>query len=132
MADKQVREQESGGVGAVERTRSETVYLPDVDIVETRDQVVVIADMPGVDEASVNVTLENDVLSLEGTVSGPVPAGCRLDRCEYGRGTFARAFAISADVEAKGIQATMRHGVLRVVLPKTDAVKPRKIAVKAE
>ncbi len=132
MAESKVVEVKQPAGADVERTRNQPVFAPEVDIVEGQDAVTVFADMPGADETSVQVTLENGILQLEGWTPEVQRDRYRPGRREYGTGSYARSFAISEDVDAKGIQATVNNGVLRIVLPKAEAVKPRRIAVKAE
>lgn len=105
---------------------------PDVDILETDEEMVVLADMPGADEQSVDITLENDVLRLEAKVPERDVGDRRPALLEYGIGPFSRSFLITDDVDRKGIEATVRNGVLRVRLPKVHEARTRKIAVKKE
>lgn len=132
MSDEiQVRKESAGVPEKAEPTMSGDVYSPDVDILETPEAVVVTADMPGVDENSLNVTLEDDILSIEGRPSYDAPAGHRLAWREYGVGAFVRSFALSSEVDRNGIEARIKDGVLRVRLPKAPEAKARKIAVSA-
>jgi HSP20 family protein len=115
----------------VERTRSTTVYTPDVDILEKDDSIMVLADMPGVDQSSVDITLEKDVLSIYARVEPEVPEKHQLLHAEYGVGDYQRSFTISNEIDREKIEATVKNGVLRLVLPKAKASQTRKIAVQA-
>lgn len=115
----------------VERTRSATVYTPDVDILEKEDSIIVFADMPGVDEKSVDITLEKDVLSIYVRVEPEVPEKHQLLHAEYGVGDYQRSFTISNEIDRDKIEARVKNGVLRLVLPKAPAAKTRKIAIQA-
>jgi HSP20 family protein len=115
-----------------ERTRAARMYTPPVDIVERKDDIVVLADMPGVDEKSVDITLEKNVLSIYGRVEPEIPEGHRLIEQQYGVGDYQRSFTLSGEVDRDRIRATVKGGVLKLVLPKGDAAKARKIEVKAE
>jgi HSP20 family protein len=115
-----------------ERTRSRRTYRPLVDIIERKDDIVLLADMPGVDERSVEVTLEKNVLTIYGAVEPVAPEGYRLHGSEYGVGDYRRVFSLSDEVQRDRIQATVKEGVLRLVLPKAEAVRTRKIEVRAE
>ncbi len=117
--------------GQVERTRSTKVYTPDVDIMEASDTILVVADMPGVDESSVDITLEKNVLSIYGKVEPEIPGKHQLVYAEYGVGDYQRSFTISDEIDRDGIQATVKNGVLRLTLPKAKAAQTKKIAVKA-
>lgn len=120
------QEQES----AAERTRSGRVYSPRVDILEHQDELLLVADMPGVSSESIDVNFEDGVLTVEGKVEprGPEKAA-RLLR-EYGVGDFYRTFRVSEQIDASGIRAEYADGVLTLHLPKAEAAKPRKIEVR--
>ncbi len=115
----------------VERTRARKAYVPRVDIFETAEEIVVVADMPGVDENSVDITLEKNVLNLTGYVEPVRPENYSLAYAEYDQGDYQRSFTFSDEVDQENIQATVKNGVLHLRLPKAAPVKARKIAVKA-
>jgi HSP20 family molecular chaperone IbpA len=125
---KELQEQEQA---QVERTRSATVYTPDVDILEKEESIIVFADMPGADEKSVDITLEKDVLTIYARVEPEVPEKHQLLHAEYGVGDYQRSFTISDEVDRDKIEARVKNGVLRLVLPKAPAAKTRKIAIQA-
>lgn len=114
-----------------ERTRSTNVYTPDVDILEKDDSIIVLADIPGANEAGVDITLEKDVLSIYAKVEPEVPEKHQLLRAEYGVGDYQRSFTISNEIDREKIEATVKDGVLKLILPKAKAVQTRKIAVQA-
>ncbi len=113
-----------------ERTREGIVFIPNVDIYETNEAVVVVADMPGVDENSVDITLEKDILTIKGYVTPEVPEGYALAYREYRVGDYERSFTLSNEINKEGIEAIVKDGVVRVYLPKATPTT-RKIAVKA-
>ncbi|HWR71906.1 MAG TPA: Hsp20/alpha crystallin family protein [Nitrospirota bacterium] len=129
---KEIQKKEAATPEGVERTRPRKVYTPAVDILERKDDIVVTADMPGVDEKSVDITLEKNVLTIYGMVEPQFPEGQRLALSEYGVGDYQRAFTLSEEVDRDRINASVKNGVLRLVLPKAAAVKARKIEVQAE
>ena len=133
MADKtkDILKKEADKTDLVERTRAGKIYNPDVDIIEGKDRIVVIADMPGVSENSLDVTLEDNILTIYGKVDWGIPETMKLTHAEYGIGDYQRIFTISGEINREKIQASVKNGVLRLVMPKNDAVKMRKIAVKA-
>lgn len=114
-----------------ERTRERRVYVPLVDIVEGKDETTVIADIPGVDESSVDITVEKNILEIYGKVDPDVPQDMRLVISEYGIGDYHRRFTLSDEIDRDRIQATVKNGVLRLILPKSEKAKTRKIEVKA-
>jgi len=123
--------QELERIEKVERTRSGRVYMPLTDIVETRDDIWVYADMPGADQGSVDVTLENNILTIEGFVDSGPRENLRLVRGEYGIGDFHRTFTLSDVVDRGQIEASIQNGVLKLRLPKAEPAKARKIEVRA-
>jgi HSP20 family protein len=114
----------------VERTRTGRVYTPVVDIYETPDSVVVVADMPGVDENAVDVTLEKGTLTIYGHVEPHLPAGYNLGYAEYGVGDFERSFSISNQIDSEHIEGSVNNGVLRLTLPKAGPAQTKKISIK--
>ncbi|MBI5847974.1 MAG: Hsp20 family protein [Nitrospirae bacterium] len=114
-----------------ERTRERRVYTPAVDIIEGKDETTVIADMPGVDESSVDITLEKNILEIYGKVDPDIPQGMRLVISEYGIGDYHRRFTLSDEIDRDRIQATVKNGVLRLILPRAEKAKTRKIEVRA-
>lgn len=113
----------------VERTRSERVFTPAVDIYETDNDISLIADMPGVDKKSVDITLENNILTLEGHVTQEKPEGYELSYNEYQIGDYQRSFKVSDAIDRDKISASVKEGVLYVTLPKAEPAKARKIKV---
>jgi HSP20 family molecular chaperone IbpA len=132
VATKEVQKKEAGLNEGLERTRAGKIYSPAVDIVERKEDILLIADMPGVDDKSLEITLEKDVLTLDGRVETKLPEGHRLLISEYGTGDYHRVFNLSDEIDREKIMATVKHGVLRLTLPKTEAVRTRKIPVRTE
>lgn len=114
-----------------ERTRQRRVYIPAVDIIEGKDGTTVIADMPGVDDTAVEVTIEKNLLDIYGKVDPDIPQDMRLAVSEYGIGDYHRRFTLSDEIDKDRIQATVKNGVLRLILPKAEKAKTRRIAVTA-
>jgi HSP20 family protein len=115
--------------GSAERTRDRPTFVPRVDIYERDGEIVLVADMPGVDEGSVDITLENNVLTISGNVEPVRPDGYDLAYAEYRVGDYQRSFGLSDEVEQENIEATLEDGVLRLRLPKAGPTT-KKIAVK--
>lgn len=101
---------------------------PPVDIYENADELLVIADLPGVAKDDLKVHLEKNQLHIEGR-RGDVGDGEVL-AAEYRPFDFRRAFVVPQGIDADRIHAELSQGVLRLHLPKAAAVKPRQIAVK--
>jgi HSP20 family protein len=114
----------------VERTRVGRVFTPAVDIYETGESVVLVADMPGVTESSVDVTLEKNVLTIYGRVEPQQPAGHALAYSEYRTGDYQRSFTISNAIDWEHIEGSVRNGVLKLTLPKAGPAKTKRIEIK--
>lgn len=130
-AAKEIQKKEASPPEGIERTRPRKVYTPAVDILERKDDIIVTADMPGVDEMSVDITLEKNVLTIAGAVAPVFPESHRQVLSEYGIGDYQRAFTISEEVDRDRINATVKNGVLRLILPKAATAKTRKIEVRS-
>jgi HSP20 family molecular chaperone IbpA len=114
-----------------EGTRPGPVFRPDIDILERSDGFVVFADIPGVDEKSVNVRLENGTLTLDAQLATLPETGWNLLHEEYRFGSYHREFRISEDIDANAVSAKMCNGVLELHLPKSAKRQPRSIPVQA-
>jgi len=126
---RELQKQETEMEKGVEHTRATRVFTPTVDIVEHKNDIVVLADMPGVDEKSVDITLEKELLTIYGRVEPEVPKNHKLAIAEYGVGDYKRTFTISNEIDRDHIQASVKDGVLKLVLPKAEGAKTRKIPV---
>lgn len=122
-------EQASPGsrVSVGERRR---VFRPRVNVWETPEAIFLVADMPGVDETTAEVTLDRDVLTIRGRVHWEPPVSHRPVHSEFGMGDYLREFSLNAEVDADNIQAQVRNGVLRVALPRARSAGARRIEVK--
>ncbi|MCG3211621.1 MAG: hypothetical protein FOGNACKC_05267 [Anaerolineae bacterium] len=126
-----VEKQEVDVAEGAERTRPGKAYVPRADIYETDNSLVIVADMPGVDDSSVEITLEKNVLSLKGFVDFTPPENFGLAYAEYEVGDFERTFTLSDDIDRDNIEATIKNGVLRVFLPKAGPAQVKKISIKS-
>jgi HSP20 family protein len=114
-----------------EGTRPGPVYRPDADILERAEEYVVLVDVPGIDEASVQVRFDKDVLTIEASPAGTPDPAWAARHVEYQPGAYAREFRISDGIEVEAIRASLKHGVLELHLPKTGRRRPRTIQVAA-
>ncbi len=115
-----------------ERTRNCPIYVPRVDIVETDSALEIVADMPGVTKDSVEITLEQRVLRIQGRTDLSLPEGVAPLYLEYQPGDYERAFTLSEAVDPAGIEARVRNGVLYLRLPKAGPAKLQRIEVRAD
>ena len=131
MADQQRRTTHSRGREPA-RTREEAFDVPPVEIYETEDGVVVLAEMPGVGEAGVDVQVDNDQLTLTGRSSCSPPKDAAVLSEEFASRSYRRVFTLSRDVAREGIKGRMQNGLLRIELPKAEAAKARRIPIQTE
>lgn len=109
-------------------------WTPPVDIEEYADKFVLYADVPGIEPASIEVTLEKGVLTLSGAreqavESNVVGNGLERKRTERPTGKFLRRFVLPDTADSENVSASGKNGVLQVVIPKRPQAQPRKIAV---
>lgn len=129
--DMQVKKEENK-VSRVERTRDRRTYTPNVDIIETADEFLVVADMPGVTANAIDIRYEQGVLTIHGTVEPRQDERCTNYLLqEYGVGDYYRSFRLSEEIDPNKIEAHLKDGVMELRLPKSEASKPRKITVTA-
>lgn len=113
-----------GDGGAVRR------WIPAMDLVETEDDFVLRADLPGLSEGDVNIELEDNVLTLSGERKSEHEERKEgYYRVERASGTFARSLTLPEGVNPEGIKASFDRGVLEVRIPKPEERKPRKVAI---
>ncbi|MBE2294232.1 MAG: Hsp20/alpha crystallin family protein [Phycisphaerales bacterium] len=107
-------------------------WAPTVDIEEETNQFIIHADLPGVENKDIDITLENGVLTLKGQRSTEnQEEGKQYRRVERVRGTFMRRFALPDVADADKVSAKYKDGVLEVLVPKRESVQPRRIAIES-
>jgi len=135
MAEKETREivtkEKQQLAKAQEQTRPGRYYVPDVNIYEFDETLKLWAEMPGVKEKDVNVTLKDGMLTIVGQVATDMYAGLRPMYTEYNVGNYHREFALNEDIDESKIRATLRNGILQLELPKKEKAKPRQIEVRS-
>ena len=105
-------------------------WIPPMDLVETEDQYVLRADLPGMTEDDINIELENNVLTVSGErKSEEEHKGEGYFRVERAFGTFARTLTLPDGVNADAVVASFEQGVLEVRIPKPEETKPRRVAI---
>ena|SRR5215510_684412 len=125
----EVTTQEKKEVASNEQTRPGRIYVPNVDIYETPESLWLWADMPGVDENSLEVHVADGILSLEGRVALQEYDSLSPVYTEYNVGNYARRFSLSDAIDIERIKARMTNGVLELELPKAERAKPKQITV---
>ena len=113
---------------APDRAARQEYFAPEVNIFETRDGYVLEADMPGVSKEGLEITLEGNEMTLVGHRQ-PEPTSGELLFRESRLADYRRVFELDPAVDTNKVSAKMEQGVLTLTLPKSERVKPRKIAV---
>jgi HSP20 family protein len=132
QSEKQLAKTEETKAQRVERPRRRAVFAPPIDIIETPEEILLRADLPGVEEGSIDCTLEAGVLTLRASSRESMPQNLRLIDSEYIAGDFERVFAFSEEIDQEKIRASMKNGVLDLRLPKSKAAQARKIQISSE
>jgi HSP20 family protein len=111
-------------------TAGQRRWLPAMDLVETEDDFVLRADLPGLSEDDVNIELEDNVLTVSGERKSEHEERKEgFHRVERAYGSFARSLSLPDGVNAEAIKASFDRGVLEVHIPKPEERKPRKVAI---
>jgi HSP20 family protein len=126
----EVQKQEAAPTEEMERTRSRRRFVPRSDIYETDGEIVLVADVPGASDKTVDITLEKNILSVNAFIEPVVSSGYTLAYAEYDEGDYERSFQLSDEIDRDKIEATVSNGVLVLRLPKAPAAQTRKISVK--
>ncbi|MEZ6065513.1 MAG: Hsp20/alpha crystallin family protein [Planctomycetaceae bacterium] len=116
--------------GGVEANPTYLASRPAVDLHESQEGWLLRAEMPGVDENHVEVTLERQVLTIVGTTSVRDPAGYDRQYGEFRARRYERSFRVPVEIDRDRIEAEMRHGLLTVRIPKAAAAQPTRVVVK--
>ena len=101
---------------------------PLVDIFENEDEILLFADMPGVEKDDININIDNGTLSLRGLRKMESSGAVQWE--EFGEAEYQRTFSVPQTIDVGKVSAEMQDGVLRLHLPKSEAAKPRQIEIK--
>lgn len=114
----------------VEEARGEDMF-PAMDVKERDGEYVVVADIPGAKKEDIDVTLENGILTISAETKSETEEkeGERVLRRERRYGKYVRSLRLGTQVDEKNVKANYKDGVLELILPKAEEVKPKKIAV---
>lgn len=107
-------------------------YLPTVDALETQDELVLIADMPGVSPDDLEVTVEDGVLTLVGRMAPHAVESRETLQREFVRGDYHRQFRLPRAFATDKINASLKGGVVTIRIPRDEKSKPRKIPIKID
>ena len=107
-----------------------STWAPSVDIFETERELVLTAEIPGIDEKDVEIKIEDNTLSLKGERKFEKETKEEnYHRIERSYGSFYRAFTLPNSIDPDRIQATHENGVLKITMPKRDELQPRKVKI---
>ncbi len=129
MANVEVGHETKRPVSSEEQTRPDRSYRPNVDILETAEGLRLWADVPGVDEAGIDVELVDDVLTIRGRISTADYEALLPAYTEYSVGNYEARFRLSDTIDGARISAKLANGVLELTLPKVETAKPRRIQI---
>jgi HSP20 family protein len=111
------------------------VWVPAIDVVEQKDSYLMYAELPGVDPSQIDITFEQNVLTIRGTKPSNVQASndgeVRVYAAERVTGSFERSIRLPEFVDGDHITAEFNNGLLKVQVPKAVAAQPRRVEVKA-
>ncbi len=126
MSDKNVTK---AAENAAKKSEEIVTLRPLVSIVEADTGFTLTAEMPGVPKEGVEVNVENDTLTLSGTIQLDTPEGMKATYAEVQSARYQRAFTLSRELDAAKIEASQANGVLTLHIPKAEHAQPRKIEV---
>jgi len=113
-----------------EKTVPASYFIPNTDIYETDEALMVLMEMPGVEKEDISVKLENDVLRVEGQIDFSKYQEMEPVYTEYNVGHYARAFTLSDKIDQNEIGAELDNGVLTLTLKKAKEARPRRIEIR--
>ncbi len=117
---------------AANALRAQSLELtPAADIIETDDGATIYVDLPGVNHDTLDINVDHDVLSIKGGVNLHTPKDLNPTYMDVHAGSYNRQFTLSAELDSSKIDAKLKDGVLKLVIPRSEKHKPRKIEVKA-
>lgn len=116
--------------GQPQATPQQQALVPAVDIAESESGITLLADLPGVARERLTIDIEGDSLTIEGQAQIDVPENIELLHSEVRSPYFRRSFTLSRDLDPSRIEATLRHGVLHMHIPKSEEARPKRIEVK--
>ena len=121
---------DAGRTWRTDEPAATTTWSPAVDIFETEGDIVVKAELPGMERKDITLNLENNVLTVKGERRFTKETkDDNYHRIERSYGTFSRSFSIPATVDEEKIRADYKDGVLKIVLPKKEQAKPKQIRI---
>lgn len=103
--------------------------FPPANLYDTGDQLMLKAEVPGVAREDLHVRIQGNYLEISGNRKADAPEGYQAHRVERSNASFSRSFTLPYDVDADKVEAGLKNGVLTLLLPKSEAAKPKKITI---
>ncbi len=103
--------------------------FPKTNLYDRGDQFELVAEVPGIAKADMNVKIQGNYLEISGTRKVQVPEGYSTHRMERGDSTFTRSLTLPADVDSAKVSASLKDGLLVLTMPKSEVAKPRQISI---
>jgi len=126
-----VRREERQMPARQEQHRQQTpAMIPRVDVLEDQTGITLLADLPGVTREALEIHLEGDSLTIEGTVSAATPESMQAAYAEVRVPRYRRSFTLSRELDGGRIEAQLKDGVLRLRIPKQEHAQPRRVSIK--
>ena len=110
--------------------RESPALLPRVDVIEDANGISLYADLPGVPKDKLTVRVEANTLTIEGEIGLLTTKGIEATHAEVQIPRYRRSFALGSELNSEKVNAELRHGVLKLQIPKAEHAKPRKIEVR--
>lgn len=126
---KETPTQRPQAAGTETQQRPDIDLLPPVDVIEDSTGITLYADVPGVPKDKLHLRIEGDTLTIEGEVALDVPAGMEASHVEVNLPRYRRAFTLSQELDREKVDAELKHGVLRLRIPKAEHAQPRRIEI---
>jgi HSP20 family molecular chaperone IbpA len=123
------KEQQPVARGEREPAEQRATLTPPVDVIENAHGVTLWADLPGVSKENLEVRVHDGNLHIEAEASVPTRAGLRLQHAEIRAPHFSRSFTLGAEFDTSKIEANLQDGVLKLVIPRREEARPRRIEV---
>jgi HSP20 family molecular chaperone IbpA len=112
-----------------EASPAEAFLLPPVDVVEDEAGITLYADLPGVARENLDLHVDGENLFVDGKIALEMPKEMEATHVEVARARYRRVFALSREFDTTKLKADLKHGVLKVSIPKAEHAKPRRIAI---
>jgi len=111
----------------------EGIWAPCVDISETKDDLVITAEIPGISKDNIKISLNDNILTLKGEKKQEKKVDEEnYHRIERSYGAFHRSFTLPTTVQQDQVKASYKNGILRIILPKAEEAKPKEIAIEVK